>query len=88
MKQPKLANLATTLLSEADPTNNVIPLGKIFKQASEHVQEAAEKPEVDQVIQRHIGRKLKASYEQLVKQPVPDKFKALLEELQRKETKQ
>ena len=47
-----------------------------------------DQPAVDQAIQRHLGRKLKASYDELIKQPVPDKFRQLLEELERKETKQ
>lgn len=39
-------------------------------------------------IQGHLGRKLKASYDELVRQPVPNKFRELLEELERKEKKQ
>ena len=46
-----------------------------------------DEPTVDQAIQRHLGRKLKASYDDLIKQPVPDKFRQLLEDLERKETK-
>ncbi len=47
-----------------------------------------DEPTIDQAIQRHLGRKLKASYDELIKQPVPDKFRQLLEDLERKETKQ
>jgi Anti-sigma factor NepR len=36
-------------------------------------------------VQDHLGRKLKASYDELVRQPVPDKFRELLEELERRE---
>jgi hypothetical protein len=43
---------------------------------------------VDQAIQNHLGRKLKATYDDLVQQPVPDKFRQLLDELERQETKQ
>lgn len=39
-------------------------------------------------IQGHLGRKLKASYDELVRQPVPDKFRQLLEELERREKKE
>ena len=46
-----------------------------------------DEPTIDQAIQRHLGRKLKASYDDLIKQPVPDKFRQLLEDLERKETK-
>lgn len=38
-------------------------------------------------IQGHLGQKLKASYDDLVRQPVPDKFRQLLEELERREKK-
>jgi hypothetical protein len=43
---------------------------------------------VDQAIQNHLGRKLKATYDDLVQQPVPDKFRQLLDELERQEKKQ
>lgn len=36
-------------------------------------------------IQSHLGRTLKASYEDIVRQPVPDKFHQLLKELERRE---
>ena len=45
-------------------------------------------PMIDQAIQKHIGRKLKASYDDLVSQPVPDKFKQLLFDLENQEKKQ
>ena len=45
-------------------------------------------PPVGQDVQDHLGRKLKASYEDLVRQPVPDKFKQLLDELERRERQQ
>jgi Anti-sigma factor NepR len=45
-------------------------------------------PVVGEDIQKHLGRKLKASYDELVRQPVPDKFRQLLEELERQEKKQ
>ena len=38
-------------------------------------------------IQGHLGQKLKASYDELVRQPMPDKFRQLLEELERREKK-
>jgi Anti-sigma factor NepR len=43
---------------------------------------------VGQEIQNHLGRKLKATYDDLVQQPVPDKFRQLLDELERQEKKQ
>lgn len=42
-------------------------------------------PSVDQKIQGHIGRKLRAVYDEMVQQPVPEKFRQLLEELERRE---
>lgn len=51
-------------------------------------QYAVVEPEIDQRIQNHLGRKLKDAYEDLVRQPVPDKFHQLLDELERKEKKQ
>jgi Anti-sigma factor NepR len=42
---------------------------------------------IGQDIQIHLGKKLKASYEAIVRQPVPDKFKELLDELERREKK-
>ena len=50
--------------------------------------EAAVEPLIDQRIQSHLGRKLKEAYDDLVRQPVPDKFHKLLEELERQEKKQ
>jgi Anti-sigma factor NepR len=89
MKQPKSATFAVSaLLNEADTKNDVTSMGKVSKQVGGQVEEPAERASLDPDIQRHIGRKLKASYEELIKQPVPDKFKILLEELQRKEKKQ
>lgn len=51
-------------------------------------QYAVVEPAVDQHIQHHLGRKLKEAYDDLVRQPVPDKFHRLLDELERKEKKQ
>ncbi len=42
---------------------------------------------VDQEVRNHLGRKLKESYDDLVRQPVPDKFRQLLDELERQEKK-
>ena len=50
--------------------------------------EAAVEPPIDRRIQIHLGRKLKEAYEDLVREPVPEKFHQLLEELERKEKKQ
>jgi hypothetical protein len=42
---------------------------------------------IGQDIQTHLGQRLKASYDELVRQPVPDKFRQLLDELERREKK-
>jgi len=47
----------------------------------------AAKPGVDKDVRNHLGRKLKASYDELVRQPVPDRFRQLLDELERQEKK-
>ena len=45
------------------------------------------KGRVDRKVQAHLGRKLKHAYQELVDEPVPDKFLQLLDELKRKEGK-
>jgi hypothetical protein len=35
----------------------------------------------------HIGRQLKAMFDEVVTQPVPDKLRQLLEDLERKQSK-
>ena len=49
---------------------------------------AKPQPQLDQAIQKHLGRKLQATYNDLVNQPVPDKFRQLLDELERQEKQQ
>jgi hypothetical protein len=41
----------------------------------------------DSAIQQHIGRGLRAIFEEVVAQPVPDKLRKLLDELARKQSK-
>jgi len=41
---------------------------------------------MDAELQAHIGRHLKAAYEDVLNQPVPDRFTQLLEALDRRET--
>lgn len=48
---------------------------------------SAVEPAIDPRIQNHLGRKLKESYEDLIRQPIPDRFHQLLEELGRQEKK-
>ena len=40
-----------------------------------------EPPALDANIQRHIGRHLRAMFEQVAAEPVPDRFRALLDQL-------
>lgn len=42
-------------------------------------------PEIDSDLQAHIGRHLKASYEDILDQAVPDRFIELLSKLEAKE---
>ena len=41
---------------------------------------------LDTDLQAHIGRQLRAVYDEVVNEPVPDKFIRLLEELERKQS--
>ncbi len=40
---------------------------------------------LDPKLQDQIGRQLRAAFEEVVNQPVPDRFRQLLEELERKQ---
>lgn len=42
-------------------------------------------PEIDSELQTHIGRHLKASYDDILAQEVPDRFRDLLQQLEAKE---
>lgn len=42
-------------------------------------------PKLDQFSQGHIGRMLKAMYDEVAREPVPDKFVELLKRLESKE---
>ena len=44
---------------------------------------SAEEPSLDRGIQDHIGSKLRAMYDELRDQPVPDRFVELLRHLER-----
>jgi len=44
-------------------------------------------PAMDAELQAHIGRHLKAAYEDILNQPVPDRFHQLLEALDKREAK-
>jgi hypothetical protein len=52
-------------------------------------QKSGDQPEngkgLDGEAQKHIGRMLKATYEQIAHEPVPDKFLALLKQLEASE---
>jgi hypothetical protein len=43
-------------------------------------------PEIDSELQAHIGRHLKASYDDILSQDVPDRFLDLLSQLEAKES--
>lgn len=46
-----------------------------------------EKPKLDDLAATQIGRKLRAQFDEMVKEPVPDRFLNLLNELQAAERK-
>jgi hypothetical protein len=43
-------------------------------------------PELDSELQGHIGRHLKAAYQDILNQPVPDRFRDLLQALAERES--
>ena len=45
-------------------------------------------PKLDRAIQARIGDQLRAMYTELLEQPVPDRFRDLLEQLERQESKE
>jgi hypothetical protein len=46
-------------------------------------EEFGAEPTLDRAIQARIGEKLRAMYDELLEQPVPDRFASLLDRLQR-----
>lgn len=46
---------------------------------------SASTPALDDDLQIHIGRQLRAVYDEVARQPVPDRFLRLLEDLERKQ---
>ena len=53
-----------------------------------HDPDVVDEPRLDDASQSAIGRQLRAVYSEIVQQPVPDNFLRLLEELERKETRE
>jgi len=41
----------------------------------------APEPALDRAVQARIGEKLRAMYDELLEQPVPDRFKSLIDQL-------
>ena len=54
-------------------------LAKVYPEAA--VNELGAEPTLDREIQARIGDKLRAMYDELLEQPVPDRFKDLLDRL-------
>jgi hypothetical protein len=54
-------------------------LAKVYPEAA--VNELGAKPTLDREIQARIGDKLRAMYDELLEQPVPDRFTDLLDRL-------
>jgi Anti-sigma factor NepR len=52
----------------------------------EHPLAADAAPGGDFAIHEHIGRQLRGIFDEVVTQPVPDKFRKLLDELERKQS--
>ena len=60
-------------------------LATVMPQSSTH-DETPSEPGLDRQIQTRIGDQLRAMYDDLVHQPVPDRFKDLLDRLDRGES--
>lgn len=50
-------------------------------------QEGVGKAEKPEQLHEHIGRKLRTMFDDVVAEPIPDKFRELLEDLERKKPK-
>jgi hypothetical protein len=46
-----------------------------------------DEPDTPFPVHAHIGRQLRAIFDEVVTQPVPDRFRELLEQLERKQSK-
>jgi hypothetical protein len=55
------------------------------KQASAEVEKLDEELQIDEHIQRRIGTKLRSYYDELLNEPIPEKFVELLVKLDEKE---
>ena len=54
---------------------------------TEHAAPPGAGPQIDSRIQHEIGKHLRAHYDDLVSEPVPDKFMELLEQLEQSVTR-
>lgn len=84
--QEEIALFAPNDLASTDQVKNSAQLPADEK--NEVLNAAGEESTGDQGVYINLGRKLKESYEDLVRQPVPDKFRQLLDELERRENGQ
>jgi hypothetical protein len=66
--------------SKGKRTARVIPEASVTK-------ELAQEPSLDRVIQERIGTQLRAMYDDLMQQPVPDRFADLLGKLDKRDEK-
>ena len=60
----------------------------IRKHASAEVENLEEEIQIDEHIQRRIGTKLRSFYDELLNEPIPEKFVELLVKLEEKERKE
>jgi hypothetical protein len=58
------------------------------KQTQEEPGMAEENTQIDELIQRRIGAKLRSYYDELLNEPIPEKFIELLVKLDEKERKE
>lgn len=63
-------------MTKEDKENKVM-LGRSLNEGT-----AAKKPALDRQVQAHIGRKLKAVYDEVASEPVPSRLMELLQQLE------
>jgi Anti-sigma factor NepR len=61
--------------------------GKKMQAGTEQRSSENARPRIDPRVQREIGKHLRAHYDEVIKEPVPDKFIELLEQLEQSVTR-
>jgi hypothetical protein len=81
-------NIKNKGMSALDQTENITGSHRFEHKLEESIEDAGEGSPVVQLdakLQAYLGKKLRLQYQELVNEPVPEKFRKLLDELHRKE---